>query len=85
MARSPMVDGTARGVIEQRLYDKRDRIAKIEKTSYSSLVPLNLLASCSPSDLGDMERGESTADEWGRRLRSAAVGQGRLGGRSPLS
>lgn len=66
-----------------------------DEIRHSRLAPLNLLASCSLSGLGDMERG--SVEGWGlRRLRvwesweedregSAGVGQGRLGGRSPLS
>lgn len=63
-----------------------------DETRHSKLAPLNLLASCSLSGLGDMERGN--VEDWGsRRLRvweagregCAGTGQGRLGGRSPLS
>lgn len=62
------------------------------ETRYSKLAPLNLLASWSLSELGDMDRGKME-DGGLRRFRvweseredSAGVGQGRLGGRSPLS
>lgn len=63
-----------------------------DETRHSRLAPLNLLASWSLSGLGDKDRGRA----WGGELRrfrvweseregSAGVGQGRLGGRSPLS
>lgn len=62
------------------------------ETRYSKLAPLNLLASWSLSGLGDMDRGRAEGEGL-RRFRvweseregSAGVGQGRLGGRSPLS
>ena len=63
-----------------------------DETDHSKLAPLNLLASWSLSGLGDMDRGR-VEDGGLRRFRgwesgregSAGVGQGRLGGRSPLS
>lgn len=66
---------------------------RIGKAYQSRLAPLNLLASCSLSNLGEMVRGGWVAREGNRcfpcskfrRGDSAAVDLGRLGGRSPLS
>jgi hypothetical protein len=62
------------------------------RRSHSRLAPLNLLASCSPSVLGVWERDvweegglRRPRDGGSGREDSTAVGQGRLGGRSPLS
>lgn len=56
--------------------------------NHSRLAPLNLLASCSPSDLGDTERANWAAGEY-RRFPSWDLERGgsggRVGGRSPLS
>lgn len=50
---------------------------------YSRLAPLNLLASCSPSDF-DRDWGLEGNGRGGKGA-SAVSGQGRLRGRSPLS
>ena len=47
---------------------------RIDKANHSKLAPLNLLASWSPSDLGDMERGDGVAEECNRRFPSGGYG-----------
>lgn len=82
---TPSIESTTR--VECRANDHGGGYNRESHTSHSRLAPLNLLASCSLSDLGDSGLDEKNRFPGGAigRESSAELSQGRLGGRSPLS